>query len=283
MLTTDQAQQLLSNGGNVVDADGKKIGSIDQIFLDDQSGQPEWVTTKTGMFGGGESFVPLRGAEVVGDDIEVPYDKDKVKDAPRIEGADSHLSEEEEDELYTYYGLGDSDSYQSSSDVDARIAGDSGDDDSDRPTSAETEAEAEMTRSEEQLNVSTETHQTGRARLRKFIVTENVTTTVPVSHEEVRLEREPITDAEAGDAVTDGELSSEDHDVVLTEERVVVSKETVPVERVRVDKQTVTEQEQVSEEVRKEQIELDKDSSTDLDARDDIDDHDDQDAHESRG
>lgn len=277
MITTDQAQQLLSNGGNVLDSDGKKIGSIDQIFLDDQSGQPEWVTTKTGMFGGGESFVPLRGAEVVGDDIEVPYDKDKVKDAPRIEGADSHLSEEEEDELYTYYGLGDSDSYQSSSDVAARIAGDAGDagdDDSDRPTSAETEAEAEMTRSEEQLNVSTESHQTGRARLRKFIVTENVTTTVPVSHEEVRLEREPITDAEAGDAVTDGELSSEDHDVVLTEERVVVSKETVPVERVRVDKQTVTEQEQVSEEVRKEQIELDEDSSTNLD---------DEDSHESRG
>lgn len=275
MLTTDQAQQLLSNGGNVLDSDGKKIGSIDQIFLDDQSGQPEWVTTKTGMFGGGESFVPLRGAEVVGDDIEVPYDKDKVKDAPRIEGADSHLSEEEEDELYTYYGLGDSDSYQSSSDVDARIAGDAGDagdDDRDRSTSGETEAE--MTRSEEQLNVSTESHQTGRARLRKFIVTENVTTTVPVSHEEVRLEREPITDAEAGDAVTDGELSSEDHDVVLTEERVVVSKETVPVERVRVDKQTVTEQEQVSEEVRKEQIELDEDSSTNLD---------DEDSHESRG
>jgi uncharacterized protein (TIGR02271 family) len=119
-----------------------------------------------------------------------------------------------------------------------------------------------MTRSEEQLHVGTETRATGRARLRKFIVTENVTKTVPVSREEVRIEREPITDANRGDAMAGGDLTSEEHEVVLNEERVVVNKETVPVERVRVDKDTVTGEQQVSEEVRKEQIELEDHTDT---------------------
>lgn len=259
MITTDQTQQLLSSGGNVVDNDGDKIGSIGQIYLDDQSGQPAWVTVKTGLFGGGESFVPLREADVTGDDLRVPYDKDKVKDAPRVKDADSHLSEDEEGELYRYYGAGGADydtsydtSYGTSSNHDAV----SSHDDTGHDTSGP-DTDSAMTRSEEQLNVGTETRETGRARLRKYVVTENVSTTVPVSHEEVRLEREPITDGNRDEALAGGDITSEEHDVVLTEEQVVVSKETVPVERVRVEKDTVTEQQQVNEEVRKEEIELD--------------------------
>jgi len=119
-----------------------------------------------------------------------------------------------------------------------------------------------MTRSEEQLHVGTETRETGRARLRKFIVTENVTKTVPVSREEVRLEREPITDANRGDALAGGDITEEEHELTLNEERVVVDKETVPVERVRVDKETVTDEQQVDETVRKEQVELEDQSDT---------------------
>ena len=111
-----------------------------------------------------------------------------------------------------------------------------------------------MTRSEEQLHVGTESVQTGRARLRKYVVTENVTTTVPVSHEEVRLEREPITDTNRDAAVSGADISEEEHEVHLHAERPVVAKETVPVERVRLATETVTGKEQVSEEVRKEQI-----------------------------
>ena len=257
MITTDQSQQLLSNGGNVVDNDGNKIGNIGQVFLDDQTGQPEWVTTKTGMFGGGESFVPLRHAELTGDDLRVPYDKDKVKDAPRISDSEGHLSEEEEGTLYSYYGENGVDydsSYDTSSDSDA--SGDVGHDTSSPNT------DSAGTRSEEQLNVGTETRETGRARLRKYIVTENVTTTVPVSREEVRVEREPITDANRGDAMSGGDLTTEEHDVVLHEEKVVVDKETVPVERVRMDKETVTGEQQVDETVRKEQVELEDQSGT---------------------
>jgi uncharacterized protein (TIGR02271 family) len=259
MITTDQTQQLLSGGGNVIGSDGSKIGSIGQVYLDDQSGQPEWVTTKTGLFGGGESFVPLREATVEGNDLRVPYDKDKVKDAPRIKDAESHLSETEESELYRYYGVGGAD-YDSSYDTNT-VADHGTVTDHDTSVGHDTSGpntDSAMTRSEEQVEVGTQTREAGRARLRKYVVTEDVTTTVPVSHEEVRIEREPITDANVGDAMSGGDITSEEHDVVLTEEQVVVNKETVPVERVRVDKETVTEQQQVSEEVRKEQIELDE-------------------------
>lgn len=124
--------------------------------------------------------------------------------------------------------------------------------------SAETLMEdAVMTRSEEQLRVGTEKVETGKARLREYVVTENVTTTVPVSHEEVRIEREPITEANGADAMTGADLTEGEHEIALTEERVVVDKETVPVERVRVNTDTVTEHENVSEDVRKERIEAD--------------------------
>jgi uncharacterized protein (TIGR02271 family) len=114
-----------------------------------------------------------------------------------------------------------------------------------------------MTRSEEHLQVGTQRVEAGRARLRKYVVTENVTQTVPVSHEEVRVEREPITDANMPNAMDGPAISEEEHEVVLHAERPVVSKEATPVERVRLDTQTVTEQQQVSEQVRKEQIEVD--------------------------
>jgi uncharacterized protein (TIGR02271 family) len=117
-----------------------------------------------------------------------------------------------------------------------------------------------MTRSEEQLHVGTEKVQTGRARLRKHVVTEQQTVTVPVTHEEVRLEREPITDANIGSATAGPDLSDEEHEVILTEERPVVHMETVPVERVKLDKETVTEQHRVTEDVRHEEIELDGDA-----------------------
>jgi uncharacterized protein (TIGR02271 family) len=131
-------------------------------------------------------------------------------------------------------------------------------DDTEGRDSSDPTGDSAMTRSEEQLHVGTETTQAGRARLRKYVVTENVTQTVPVSREEVRLEREPITDANRDEATSGPEISSDEHEVTLNEERVVVQKETVPVERVRVDKETVTDEQQVSEEVRKEQIELEE-------------------------
>jgi uncharacterized protein (TIGR02271 family) len=261
MLTTQEAQNLLSSGGQVVDSNGDKIGKVGQVFLDDKTGEPAWVTVKTGMFGGAESFVPLERASVNGDDVTVPYDKSKVKDAPRVEDSDGHLEPHEENDLYTYYGMASENSDQ----AQRPPAGDqaqrppAGEQVSDRQGAGHDtsgpDTDTAMTRSEEQLHVGTTTETAGKARLRKYIVTENVTQTVPVSHEEVRIEREPITEANRGDAMSGGDLTEEDHEVELKAERVVVDKHTVPVERVQMGTETVTETQTVDEQVRKEQIE----------------------------
>src|SRR5215204_5272883 len=91
-------------GRTLVDRDGDKIGTIDAIYLDDQTGQPEWALVNTGLFGAKSTFVPLAQADTVGDDVQVPYEKQLVKDAPRVE-ADQHLSEAEEQQLWRHYGL----------------------------------------------------------------------------------------------------------------------------------------------------------------------------------
>ena len=282
--------------GNVVTTSGDKIGGIGQIYLDDQTGDPSFVTANTGLFGTSQSFVPLQGASVRDGDIVVNYDKDTVKNAPRIDD-DGKLSPEEEDRLYEYYGLGGGTTgaaYDTGADYDRGADQDSGADRSvgDRIRDAVSDSGADsgadggadrgadydggadrtvghdtsgpttddaMTRSEERLNVGTESTEVGRARLRKYVVTENVTQSVPVSHEEIVLEREPITDANIGDATSGPDISEEEHEVVLREERPVVEKEAVPVERVRLDTETVQDEVTVSDEVRKEQIDTDVD------------------------
>ena len=237
-------------GGDVIDSDGDKIGTIGQVYVDTETGTPSWVSVRSGFFGMSESFVPLDQADHAGDDVRVPYTKDFVKDAPRVD-ADSELEQSQEDELYAYYGTGTTQSADTASDrtveTDTTVGYD---------TSGPTTDDA-MTRSEERLHVGTEKVVTGRARLRKYVVTENETVTVPVTREEVRVEREPITESNVGDAVRGPEISEEEHEVVLTEERPVIAKETVPVERVRLGTDTVTENETVTEQVRKEEIEYD--------------------------
>lgn len=266
MLAKEHIDDLLQRNGNVLTTDGDKIGSIGQVYADDENGQPTWVTAKTGLFGTSESFVPLEGARVVGDDVVVPYTKDQVKDAPRVD-TDGHLEPTEENRLYGHYGL----SGGGRTDTDATAGRDADYREADyadtnrgavgHDTSGPTTDDA-MTRSEERLNVGTEREAAGRVRLRKYVTTEQVTQTVPVQREEVRIEREPITDANRGAAMSGPGISEEEHEVVLHEERPVVEKETVPVERVRLDKETVTDEVTVDEEVRKEHIETDGDNNT---------------------
>ncbi|MDQ0770137.1 uncharacterized protein (TIGR02271 family) [Pseudarthrobacter defluvii] len=287
MLNRENLENLLTKGGNVVGSDGSKIGSIGQLYADDDTGEPTWVTVKTGLFGTSESFVPVEGAHDQGGDLVVPFSKEHVKDAPRVD-ADGHLSPEEEDRLYTYYdrgartyteatsGYDTSDIASSGTRNDVDFQGDA-DLNAGTPTagiaaerdthnrgtvgydtSGPTTDDA-MTRSEEQLHVGTEREAAGRARLRKYVTTENVTKTIPVEREEVRIEREPITDANRGAALDGPAISEEEHEVILHEERPVVEKEAVPVERVRLDKETIRDDVTVNEEVRKENIETDGD------------------------
>ena len=235
-------------GLTAVDAEGDQIGKVGEVYLNDGSGQPEWVTVSTGMFGKRESFAPLYNSSVSDDRLTLAVSKQLVKDAPGID-SDGSLSEAEISALYQYYGdhLAADDGY-SGRHADADDTGVQG-----RDTSGPVTDDA-MTRSEERLHVGTENVQVGRARLRKYVVTENVTTSVPVSHEEVRLEREPITDVNRDAALSGADITEEEHEVILHAERPVVAKETVPVERVRLGTETVTEEHQVEEQIRKEQI-----------------------------
>jgi uncharacterized protein (TIGR02271 family) len=235
-------------GRNAVDSDGNKIGSIDEIYLDAETGKPEWLAVKTGLFGTKVSFMPIAEARDTGAEVQVPYDKQQVKDAPNAE-ADSELSQQEEASLYRHYGLGYSEARSESG-----LPQGKGREPVGRDTSGPTTDDA-MTRSEEELRVGKAQRERGRARLRKYVVTEQVQQTVPVQREEVRVEREPITDANAGQARSGPDISEEEHEVVLHEEEVVTEKRAVPKERVRLDKETVTDEQTVSEQVRKEQIE----------------------------
>jgi len=246
-------------GRTMVDPAGDKLGTIDAIYVDDETGQPEWALVYTGLFTAKATFVPLAQAQDVGDSVQVPYDKQQVTDAPSPQ-ADGSLSQDEEAELYHHYGL-DYSEHRSDSGLPAGT-----DDTVGRDVSGPTTDEA-MTRSEEELRVGTETRERGRARLRKYVTTEQVTQTVPVQREELRVEREPITDANLDAATSGPAISEEEHEVTLHEETPVVEKRAVPKERVRMDTETVTEDRQVSEEVRKEQIEVDGDQSTYRDDR----------------
>lgn len=122
MISTDQIERLLA-GGTVVTEDGEKIGKVGQVFVDDRTGEPDWVTVKTGLFGTGESFVPLAEADVQGDEIRVPFGKDRVKGAPRVDDAGGHLSHEEEDALYRYYGRDTSDAARGGGERDSERPG----------------------------------------------------------------------------------------------------------------------------------------------------------------
>jgi uncharacterized protein (TIGR02271 family) len=228
-------------GREIVDADGDRVGTLEELFRDEETEQPEWAVVRTGMFGKKLSFVPIQGAEPTGEDVRVPFSKDQINDAPKIDDSDGQLSQQEEAELYAHYGL----SYENGGGVGHDVSG---------PTTDEA-----MTRSEEELKVGKAERERGRARLRKYVVTEEVQRTIPVQREEVRLEREPITDGNVDQALDGPEISEEEHEVVLHEEEPVVEKRTVPKERVRMEKDSVTDEAQVSEQVRKEQIEADGD------------------------
>ncbi len=249
MIAQDQVQQII--GTTAYDSNGEKIGKVGQIYFDDNSGEPEWATVNTGLFGTSESFVPIRDAEFSGDRLTVHHDKDRVKDAPHV-GDDGHLSPEEERRLYDHYGVAWDTGTQTSQTTTGTVGHD---------TSGPTTDQA-MTRSEESLQVGTTSQEAGRARLRKYVETEQVTKTVPVSKERAVLETEPITDRNVGDATEGPAISEEEHEVVLHEEKPVVQKTAEPVERVKLGKETVTDEQTVSEDVQKERITTDGDVGT---------------------
>jgi uncharacterized protein (TIGR02271 family) len=260
-------------GQTLYSSDNEKIGKIGQVFLDDDTDRPEFLTVNTGLFGMNESFVPAAEADVTGDGVRVPFTKDQVKDAPNVDVDSGHLDQSEERRLYEHYGMTYSERSSDSglSEGGTGLAGTASTTDTyetsgttgtftgeGHDTSGPNTDEA-MTRSEERLDVGTTSQEAGRARLRKYVTTEQETVTVPVKKERAVLETEPITGENRDEALSGPAISEEEHEVVLTEERAVVDKTAEPVERVKLGTETVTDEETVTEEVRKEHIEAEGD------------------------
>ena len=289
---------------------GDKLGSVKEIFVDDQSGQPTFVEVNHGLFGMNSSLVPMRGHKFDGENLNLAFAKDRVKDAPDFD-ADQALTPEQQNEIYRHYGLdnvedttryGDTAGQQGTGEerstlerheaaggsaadgvgaAGAGVAGagaagagvsgaNSGATERDAAqtgdaahTAANREAavnnEGEIIRSEERLNVQKDKVQTGEARLRKYVVTDTETVEVPVTREEVRIERTPISADEAANYKGSIDEGGQEASVTLSEERVSVNKETVPVEKVSLNKEQITETERHTEELRKEQIDTDVD------------------------
>ncbi len=288
------------------DKNGEKLGDVNEVFVDDQSGQPTFVEVNHGLFGMNSSLVPLRGHDFSGDDLKLGFSKDRIKDAPDFD-SDKPLTPEAQSDIFKHYGLDNAHDVtdykdsnldskrdvQAGADKDhnltagagaagagagvagAGVAGAHADEKkaathttdaaaterkagvADDAAAARTNNDGELIRSEEQLNVNKERVATGEARLRKYVVTDTETVEVPVEREEVRVERTPINaeDAKNYNGTISGD--TEEASVTLHEEQVNVNKETVPVEKINLKKDTVRDTETHTEELRKEQIDTD--------------------------
>jgi uncharacterized protein (TIGR02271 family) len=233
-------------GREAFDPNGDPLGTIADLYVDDDSGQPTWLAVSQEA-GTRISLIPLAGATAEGNSVVVAHDKATVKAAPQIE-VDGEFSAEDEAILYRHYG------YEGGADQPSRQSdGESGD--------SRGPSEDAMTRSEEELHVDKRKRETGRARLRKWVETENVQITVPVRREKARLVTEAITDSNRDAALSGPELSEDEHEVVLYDEEVVVEKRVVPKERVRLETEAVTDQVDVDEVVRKERIDFEGDDA----------------------
>jgi uncharacterized protein (TIGR02271 family) len=254
MLTLHDLEPLLGHRSAVVTDQGDRVGTVGEMFLDDATDTPAWITVHTGLFGTRESFVPLHGAAVQDGRLVVAYPRDLIRHAPSTE-RDGRLSPEDESALFRHYGLDSTTTTATASDDPALHEG------------RDDDGEPWMVRSEERLRVGTETYEAARVRLRKHVVTEEAAVRVPVQREELRIEREPLTRTDA--ASSDSLFQEEVVEFVGHEEHaVLVGKETVPVERVRLGKTTVTGRTTVREQVRKERIagSVDGEAMTDLEA-----------------
>jgi uncharacterized protein (TIGR02271 family) len=241
-MTLERLEQF--RGAPVYDSAGEKIGSVEEIFYDEGTSRPEWIGIGTGFLGTKRVLVPVEGSTLDGDAVSVSHAKERVKDSPDVDS--DEISPELEQQLYRYYGIRDSDA---SAALDQGIAGEP-----DSPGDVST-GEPALTRSEEELRVGKVETEAGRVRLHKWVETKPVNVEVELKQEKARVVREP-----ADGTVGEAEIGDEDAEITLREERPVVAKETVAKERVRLEKDVEAERRTVSDELRKERVEVEGDN-----------------------
>jgi uncharacterized protein (TIGR02271 family) len=215
---------------------------VEELFYDEETNRPEWIGIGSGFFGTKRVLVPVQSARVEDDAFRVPYEKDRVKGSPDVDS--DEISTQTERELYAYYGLEYSESL-SDTGLPAGAADSPGDTESGPP---------QVTRSEEELQVGTRKVESGRVRLRKWVETEAVAVDVELQQEAARVTRERVEQP-----ISAGEIGDEEIEVPLRGEEAVVQKQAVAKERVSVGKTVETERQTVSDEVRKERVEVEGD------------------------
>lgn len=249
-----------SRGANVYASGGEKIGSIEEIFVDEQTNQPEWIGIGTGFFGTKRVLVPVQGADTREEGLFIPYTKEQVKDTPDIDS--DEISQETEQALYAHYGLDYSERRSDTGlpeadrgpSVDEGAALDTGLAEGVPDSPGDTTGGApSVTRSEEELHVGKRETEAGRLRVHKWVETEQIEVPVELRREKARVTREPVDGS-----VSDHEIGDEQIEVTLREQKPVVEKETVAKERLRVDKEVEVGQETVRDELRKERVDVDE-------------------------
>jgi uncharacterized protein (TIGR02271 family) len=240
--TIERFQQL--RGSEVYDANGERIGNVEELFLDRETRRPEWLGIGTGFLRSKRVLVPVVGAQQEGSGVRVPYDAELVKQSPDVN--DDEIQEDAERSLYAHYGVPASESASPSTYAEGGPSRTSESSSSDQQT---------VTRSEEELRVGTERREAGRVRLHKFVDTEPVETDVTLERERATVERRPI-ERTANEGV---EIGEQDLEVTLERERPVVTKETVAKEEVSVGTQAVQETEHISDTVKREVVEIEGD------------------------
>jgi uncharacterized protein (TIGR02271 family) len=208
-----------AQGAPVYDDAGDRIGKVDEIFFDDATKRPEWIGVGTGFLGTKRVLVPVEGATLAADGLRVPYSKEHVKGSPDVHG--DELPPPVERELREHYALA--------------------------------AARAELTLAEEELAIGTREVEAGRVRLRKWVETEPVAVDVSLRTEIARVVRQPIRRTVA--AATIGEASFE---LQLHAEEPQVRKEVVARERVALAKEVETERRAVTEELRRERVDVEE-------------------------
>jgi uncharacterized protein (TIGR02271 family) len=239
---TTQAEELL--GAQVTGADGKVVGTVEQVFRDDVDGTPAWARVRSGKTG---RFVPLGSSQVTKDGLSVPFDSQKIMGGPNID-AGQHMSAAQAEELSRYYGLSvPTQQSQQQAQGQAQM----------QPQAKGKLTDEEwLVRQEERLQVGKEMLETGRIRLHRYVDVEPVEQAVHVFHEEYDIERIPVSGDERTHNFEEGE-----QEIILHEERAILRKEVVPVERVRLTARRVEEDKTIRDELRRERIEIEPEQS----------------------
>jgi uncharacterized protein (TIGR02271 family) len=267
-------------GYEVYDQSGSKIGKVDDLFVD-ESDQPEYIGVKMGFLGTSSTLIPWQLATVdeTNGRIDVSVDKETAKNGPAFDD-DREITPEYENEVYSYYGLqtaqgsqesGSYGSYYSEESTDAGTVGPGmsmGDTETgefrehaitdegvtqSQGDDLEDEDELRVQRTEEELAAGTREREAGALNVRKRVRTDREQIEVPTRHEEVSVERVPVEEGTA----TEAQIGEDEVSVPVTEEEVVVEKRPVAKEEIRVRKDVVEDTEVVEEDVRREEVDVD--------------------------